>query len=60
MTYGNREFGNTVSAPAVSVRCLPIAALRVAPELFENYGTISRGIPQAYATCEQIPDRFIP
>ena len=28
--------------------------------LFENYGTISKGIPRAYAACEQIPERFIP
>ena len=28
--------------------------------LLENYGTISKGIAQAFAAYEQIPDRFIP
>jgi len=28
--------------------------------IFGNYGTISKGIPQAYAACDQIPGRFIP
>ena len=42
MTYGQCEFWNTVSAPAVSVRCLPIAALRAAGDYSKTMGQSRR------------------
>src|SRR5256885_15123244 len=54
MTYGQCEFWNAVSAPAVSVRCLPIAALRAALDYSKTVGQ-SRG---AFRERTQLANKF--
>jgi len=54
MTYSNREFWNTVPAPAVSVTCLPIAALRAAADYSKTMGQSRR----AFRRCTQLANKF--
>jgi len=59
MTYGNRESWNTATRsgiPSDVCQSRRFVLQRIIRKLWD----ISKGIPQAFAACGQIPDRCIP